>query len=154
MTLENTLRHQLNNPESGGFHVSHGDWNVTLSADKSDSLSCALRELTLERNAPIQEELIAWATRVAQRVTGLIEPLKVVEVDQLLGKALLRSAAPTVKDGKSFYYELLLERRSRTVANLHRYVGDRTGGEKREAVAFVLTHDAIVKLVADVVGAN
>ena len=154
MTLEKTLRHQLSNPEAGGFHVSHGDWNVTLSAEKSDSLSCALTELTLERNAPIQEELPAWAARVAARVTGLIEPLKVVEVDTPLGKALLRSAAPTVKDGKSYYYELLLERSNRTVANLRRYVGDRTGGEKREAVAFVLTHDAIVKMVADFVGVN
>ena len=157
MTLENTLRQQLGSPEPGGFHVSHGDWNVTLVSERSDSLSCALRELTLERNAPIQEELHAWATRVAARVTGLIEPLRVIEVDSAgggLGKALLRSTAPSVKDGKSYYYELLLERTSRTVANLRRYAGDRTGGEKREAVAFVLTHDAIAKLVHDIVGGN
>ena len=154
MTLENTLRQQLNNAEHAGFHVNAGDWNVTLAADKSDSLSCALNELTLERNAPIKEELHAWATRIADRVTGLIEPLRVIEVDQPLGKAVLRSEAPTVRDGKSFYYELLLERTSRTSANLHRYAGDRTGAEKREPVPFVLTHDAIVKLVADVVGAN
>ncbi len=154
MTLENTLRHQLSNPEPGGFHVSHGDWNVTLTAEKNDSLSCALRDLTLERNAPIQEELPAWAARVAERATGLIEPLKLIEVDQPLGKALLRSAAPTVKDGKSYYYELLLERTTRTVANLRRYAGGRNGGDRREAVAFVLTHDAIVKLVTDLVGAN
>ena len=154
MTLENTLRHQLNNPEPGGFHVSHGDWNVTLTADKSDSLSCALTELTVERNTPIQEELHAWATRIAERATGLIEPLKVVEVDQPLGKALLRSEVPTVKDGKSYYYELLLERTSRTLADLRRYAGERTGSEKRAAVPFVLTHDAIVKLVGDIAGTN
>jgi hypothetical protein len=154
MTLENTLRHQLNNPEAGGFHVSHGGWNVTLAADKSDSLSCALKELTLERHAPIQEELHVWAARVAERATGLLEPLCVIEVDQPIGKALLRSKTPTVTGGKSFYYELLLERTNRTVANLHRYVGDRNGGEKREAVPFVLTHDAIVKLVADMAGSN
>ena len=154
MTLENTLRQQLNNPEPGGFHVSFGGWNVTLTADKSDSLSCALRDFTLERNAPIQEELHAWATRIADRVTGLIEPLKVVEVDQPLGKAMLRSATPTVQAGKSYYYELLLERTNRTAANLRRFAGDRSGGERREAVPFVLTHDAIVKLVADIAGGN
>jgi hypothetical protein len=154
MTLENTLRQQLNNAEQTGFHLNAGDWNVTLAADKSDSLSCALNELTLERSAPIQEELHAWATRIADRVTGLIEPLRVVEVDQPLGKAILRSETPSVRDGKSFYYELLLERTSRTSANLHRYAGDRTGAEKREVVPFVLTHDAIVKLVTDIVGGN
>ena len=154
MTLEKTLRQQLNDPEPGGFHVSHGDWNVTVAADKSDSLSCALTELTLERNAPIKEELHAWAVRVADRATGLLEPLRVLEVDQPLGRALLRSETPTVRDGKTYYYELWLERTSRTTASLRRYAGDRVGGEKREAVAFVLTHDAIVKLVVDVVGAN
>jgi hypothetical protein len=153
MTLENTLRQQLNSPTAGGFHVSAGGWTVTLAADKSDSLSCALRELTLDRNEPIQEELHAWASRVADRVTGLIEPLKLVEVDQPLGKAMLRSETPTVKDGKAYYYELLLERTSRTSANLRRYAGDRNG-EKREAVPFVLTHDAIVKLVADIAGSK
>ena len=154
MTLENTLRQQLSNPEPGGFHFHAGGWNVTFSADKADSLSCALKELTLDRNAPIQEELHAWATRIAERVTGLLEPLSLVEVDQPLGKALLRSQTPSVRDGKSHYYELLLERTGRTSAHLRRYAADRNGGEKREAVPFVLTHDAIVKLVTDIVGSN
>ncbi len=154
MTLENTLRHQLSNPEAGGFHVHAAGWNVTVAVDKSDSLSCSLTDLTLERNAPIQEELHLWAARIADYVTGLLEPLRVVEVDQPLGKAMLRSEMPMQKDGKSFYYELLLERTNRSRANLRRYAGDRSGSERREAVAFVLTHDAIVKLAADIAGGN
>jgi hypothetical protein len=154
MTLENMLRQQLSNPESGGFHFDAGGWSVTLAADKNDSLSCALRELTLEKSAAIPEELQAWAACIAERVSGLLEPLTLIEVDQPLGKALLRSRAPTVRDGKSCYYELFLERTSITAANLRRYAGDRQLGEKREAVPFVLTHDAIVKLVTDIVGKN
>jgi hypothetical protein len=154
MTLEKTLRHQLNNPEPGGFHVSLAGWDITLAADRQDSLSCSLKELTLARNTPIQEELHAWATRLANRVTGLMEPLKIVEIDQPLGKALLRSEAPAANDGKAFYYELLLERTTRTSASLHRYAGDLNGVEKREAVPFVLTHDAVVKLASDIVGKN
>ena len=153
MTLEKTLRHQLNNAETGGFHISHGDWNVTLVSDRRDSMSCSLKELTLERHAPIAEELQPWAERVAEQATGLMEPLRLIEIDRPLGKALLRSFTPALKDGKAAYYELLLERTSRTVASLKRYVADRQNGEAREAVAFVLTHDAIVKLVADIVGA-
>lgn len=154
MTLENTLRQQLSNPESRGFHFHAGGWNVTLAAAKSDSLSCALKELTLDRNAPIQEDLSAWAARIAECVTGLLEPLSLVEVDQPLGKALLRSQTPSVRDGKSHYYELLLERTSRTLANLRRFTADRQIGERREAVPFVLTHETIVKLVTDIVGSN
>ena len=152
MTLENTLRQQLSSPEPGGFHVAADGWEITIVAEKKDSLGCALGELTLEKSAPIKEELRAWATRIADTATGLLEPLRIVEVDTPLGKALLRSEAPTRKDGKAFYYELLLSRGSGASASLRRYAGQ--NAEKREAVSFVLTHDAIAKLAADIVGAN
>lgn len=45
------------------------------------------------RNTPIQEELHAWATRLAERMTGLMEPLKIVEIDQPLGKASTQRGA-------------------------------------------------------------
>lgn len=151
MTLEKTLRQQLNKTDSGSFPVALGDWTIGLVTDKRDSLSCALKELTLDRATPIPEQLDTWARRVAQTVTGLMEPLRVIEVDQPLGKALLRSEAPARQDGRAVYYELLLERTGRTRATLHRYAGE---NGKREAIAFVLTHDAIVKLVADLVGIN
>ena len=154
MTLENTLRQQLNDPSTTGFHIAFGGWTVTLVADKRDSLSSALKELTLSKSAPIAEALPTWANRVARQASGLMEPLRAVEVDQPLGKALLRSQAPMAQGGKALYYELLLERTTRTSATLHRYAGDRQNSEPREAVPFVLTHDAIVKLVNDIVGDN
>jgi hypothetical protein len=150
MTLEKTLRQQLSKTEPGGFQMSCGDWAVTLRADKSDSLSCALTELTLDRAGPIQEDLDAWAKRVAHSATGLMEPLRLIEVDRPLGKALLRSETPSLLDGKAFYYELVLERTTRSQATLHRYAAET--GAKRATVAFALTNDAIVKLVADIVG--
>ncbi|HZZ81834.1 MAG TPA: hypothetical protein VFE62_25260, partial [Gemmataceae bacterium] len=115
---------------------------------------CSLTELSLVRNEPIREELAVWARRVADRATGLLEPLRLVELDGAQGKALLRSEAPVVRDGKAFYYELLLERTTRSAAMLRRYAGDRTGDAKRDAVSFVLTHDAIIKLANDIVGTN
>jgi len=148
------LRQQLSNAKPGGFHFSFDGWNVTLIAEKSDSLSCAIKELTLERNTPIQEELKPWAQRIAQRATGLIEPLRLVEADGLLNKAVLRSQTPTVRDTSASYYEVVLERTGRTCANLHRYTADQKNGKKRQAVPFVLTHDAIVKLVMDIVDGN
>src|SRR5436309_1406412 len=108
MTLENTLRQQLNKAEPGGVHASFGDWTVSIFADKSDSLSCALKELALDRATPVREDLDTWAKRIAGTATGLLEPLRLIEVDGPLGKALLRSDAPSVKDGKSYYYEPVL----------------------------------------------
>jgi hypothetical protein len=152
MTLANTLRQQLNDPDTGSFHVGFGGWTVTLVAEKREALSCALKELTLNNQAPIPEELPAWAERVARQASGLMEPLRVLEVDRQLGRAVLRSQAPARSDGNALYYELLLERTTHTVASLRRYAG--SNGEPREAVPFVLTNDAVVKLATDVVGGN
>jgi hypothetical protein len=154
MTIAKTLRQHLSKLDAGGCHFSSDGWDVTLVTDKSDSLSCALKELRLDRAAPIQEALNAWAQRIALRATGLMEPLRLVEEDRSLGKAILRSDSPLVQENKTFYYELVLERTKRTLATLHRYACDRQNGERREAVPFALTHDAIVKLVSDIVGAN
>ena len=150
MTLENILRQQLSNPEPGGFHVQAGGWNITVAAEKKDSLSCALNALTLEKAEPIAEDVRAWATRIAERATGLMEPLRLIEADVKQGKAILRSDSPAKRDGKALYYELLLNRTDRSSATLRRYAGQ--PGEPRETMPFVLTHDAIVKLANDIVG--
>lgn len=152
MTLENTLRPHLNDSLPGGFHVDAKGWSIGIVAEKKDSLSCALNELTLEKAGPIPEELRAWATRIAEDATGLLEPLALLEVDGAVGKALLRSETPTHKDGRTLYYELLLTRGERTLASLRRYAA--ANGERRESIPFVLTNDAIVKLVEDIVGKN
>jgi len=148
MTLENILRQQLNNPEPGGFHVQADGWNITVAAEKKDSLSCALNALTLEKVSPLTEDVRAWATRIADRATGLMEPLRLIEADAKQGKAILRSDAPAHRDGKALYYELELRQTDRKSATLQRFAGQI--GEKREAVPFVLTHDAIVKLALDI----
>jgi hypothetical protein len=147
MTLENTLRQQLNSTEPGGIHFQDAGWDVTLALDKRDSLSCSIKELTLTRAEPCAD-VRAWATRLADRVTGLLEPLRVLEVDARLQKAILRSDVPSQRDGKACYYELTL---TPTAASLKRFAGDRVNGEPRQVIAFVLTHDAIVKVVGDIV---
>src|SRR5687767_12287311 len=114
MTLEKTLRQHLNKAEPGGFHVSVGDWTVSVFADKCDSLGCALKELALDRPAPVQHDLETWARGVAKSTMGLLEALRVVEIDGALGKALLRSDVPRVEEGRALYYELVLERTNRS----------------------------------------
>jgi hypothetical protein len=154
LTLEKKHRQSLSRPEPGGFHVSHAGWDITLHADRQDAMSCSLIELAVARSAPIDEGLRAWSARLARRVTGLLEPLRLVEIDEALGTAVLRSEAPVQKDGKALYYELVLERTSQTAATLRRYAGDRVGTQVRESVPFVLTHEAVIKLATDIVGAN
>jgi hypothetical protein len=84
---------------------------------------------------------------VADRATGLLEDLKVVEVDRPRGQALLRSEAPVSRGEDLFYYEVLLT--ATGAANLRRYSAPNQGPGKREQVAFALTHEALAKLSRD-----
>ena len=84
-------------------------WTVSVTADRSDELGCLLWETTTRRSAgPREEPLRAWADRVAQRVTGLLEPLAVIEVDATRSEAVLRSETPARRGEDVQYYELLL----------------------------------------------
>src|SRR5262249_42277706 len=97
MTLDETLLPKLNNwqPADAGRHLlaipdEGSGWSAIVSADRCDALSCAVWELTLRRTAGAVPSLDAWAHRIAERVNGLLEPLRVVEVDADRSEAQLR----------------------------------------------------------------
>src|SRR5438477_6056364 len=98
MTLENKLLKRLAEaPPAGERHeltVSEGAWTAHLTFDRRDELSGRLWEVALHRQGAGGGDIQAWADRIARRVTGLLESLKVVEVDGLKQEALLRSATP------------------------------------------------------------
>jgi hypothetical protein len=125
-------------------------WAVSLTADRSDELGCKLWEMSVRRGSakPLDgAQLQAWADRVAGRATGLMEPLKVVEVDPLRGEALLRSDEPSQKSEQLFYYEVLLKNMGD--ATVRRYQASHLPATKREQVGYALTHEAVGKLVGD-----
>src|SRR5215212_2075731 len=104
MTLTESLLPKLSEwrPAGDGRHslavaIPEAGWTANLTADKADSLSCLVWELTLGRigDAPEGLTLRAWAEGVAKRATGLLEPLRVLEVDHGRDEALLRSDSPT-----------------------------------------------------------
>jgi hypothetical protein len=126
-------------------------WTVQLCADKADSLSCLVWELALTRTAepPAGLTLKGWAEGVAARVTGLMEPLKLHEVDDTRAEAVLRSETPAKKGDARVYYEVRLYGLGKAV--VRRFAaGTATAG--REQVAFALTHEVIAKLAGDVAG--
>src|SRR5947209_320966 len=91
MTLAETLQAKLASwhPAGEGRHswsetLPEFGWAVGLAADDTDTLGCRLWEMTLVRTStpPAGLTLQAWAEGVAARVGGLLEDLKVVEVDE------------------------------------------------------------------------
>jgi hypothetical protein len=142
-------------PDGAGPHsfvapLQNG-WEIAIGADTAESLGCRANEVTVRRPAgpnPTAAELTQWPDRSAKRITGLLEPLKLIEVDAARSEAILRSDPPASRGSRVQYYELRL--RGTHEAKLHRYQADRTGG-RREAIPFALTHEAIAKLADDLI---
>jgi hypothetical protein len=123
-------------------------WSAAVTAECVDGIGCRLWELTLRRSDPSPSvDLKTRAEQVGQRVTGLLEPLCLLEVDEGRNVALLRSEQPGQRGDERFYYEVLLEGAGGAV--LRRYQAPRPAEPRRQQVAFTLTHEALAKLVGD-----
>jgi hypothetical protein len=156
MTLDEILGTKLADwrPPDGrhDLTVSEGGrgWAVTITADRCDDLGCLVWELELDRGAGTPRrgiDLSSWAQNVVNRVTGLLEPLKVVEIDPVRNEGLLRSNTAARRGDKLCYYEVILIRT--TAAQVRRYQAEANGTGRREQVAFALTHEALAKLTRD-----
>lgn len=127
-------------------------WAVKITADRNDEVGCLLWEVEARRGADAGpgcvEALRGWAAQSAERVTGLLETLKVVEVDVQRREALLRSDEPVQRNGALCYYEVLLKDNHEAVLRRYRaWHGDK----RREQVLFPLTHEALAKVVAGLI---
>lgn len=154
MTLAKALQQKLSNWNHAGSERSSlvaadegSGWTATITADRADELGCRVWELTCQRVAgPMAAGLRTWAERICSRVTGLLEPLRLVEVDAQRLVAQLRSQSPTARDEQEFYHEVLLH--AAGTAAVRRYQAARAG-QPRQQVAFVLTHEVLAKLAGD-----
>jgi hypothetical protein len=160
MTLENTLLAKLAewHPPAGRRTLTVPDesagWAVSVTADRSDVLGCLVWELAVRRTAaaPAAETLRSWADRIAARVVGLLETLKVHEIDPERNEGLLRSSSPAQRGEHLFYYEVVLH--GTGAATVRRYQAGRHGNGRREQIAFALTHEALAKFAADLTAAK
>ncbi len=157
MTLGESLHKSLSDrpANTDGPHecsATANGWTAAAHADAIDTIGARLNHLDLTRTDPAPEgaTLGGWADGVAKRATGLLERLKVHEVDATHDTAVLRSDTPTVKGGVAGYYEVVLKGTDQ--ASVSRYQADRAAGTPREPVPFTLTHDAIAKLADDIAG--
>jgi hypothetical protein len=153
MTLENQLLEKLADwrPDSASDRLTVDDaargWRATVQADAVDTIGVRVREVGLARLAPLSNPapLADRAQRVADRVTGLLEPLRLIEADPTQGVAQLRSETPAPKGDGVAYYELTLH--DHGAARVERF--EASQGGKRRQVPFTLTHEGLGKLVSD-----
>jgi len=159
MSLAETLLPKLADwrPAGEGRHAvslalpEHG-WTVGLTADRADSVGCRLTQVEAARSEPVADDdaaLEAHARRAAGRVTGLMEPLRMVEIDRGRHVALLRSDAPAAKGDALQYYEVKFTGRNHVT--VQRFKASKAGPAGREPIPFSLTHESLAKLVDDLV---
>jgi len=135
-------------PHSFAAPLENG-WQIAITADQAESLGCRAIGVNITRPAvrpATAAELTEWAVRSARRITGLLEPLKVIEVDAVRSESILRSDPPANRGTAVQYYELVLA--GTHSAGLRRYQAERAGG-RREAIPFTLTHETIAKIAED-----
>ncbi len=156
MTLDEILYQRLGSwrPPEGRHELTLAEetpgWAVAISADRCDEVGSLVWELNLRRvaGAPAREATLKdWASSIAGRVTGLLEPLKVIEVDPVQNEALLRSSAATQRGDKLYYYEVRL--RGTSQAQVCRYQAKSNNNGPRDQVPFAITHETLIKFIGD-----
>jgi hypothetical protein len=149
MTLDDKLRKAIAAAVPPG-PVSCDDGtgrSVNVDLQKTDEMGCKVRSVQVHRTDVATAGLEPWARRTADRVTGLLEPLRLIELDPTRDEAILRSQKPAQKQGEIQYYEMHMS--GSGDATLNRYLASQDSPE-RKPIDFVLTHEALGKLVEDV----
>lgn len=121
---------------------------AAVAVECVDVIGCRMWELSLRPAAATRAtELKTRAEQLCQRITGIMEPLRLVEIDTLGNVALLRSEQPGLVGEDRFYYEVHLHGDGGSV--VRRYRTPQADQPRRQQVAFTLTHEALAKLVRD-----
>lgn len=138
--------------QSATFPMPEAGWEVTLTADRVDSVGSLLTRIEATRTSPVAEDaklLEAHARAVAGKATGLLEPLRLIEVDRVGHVALLRSDRPPVRGDSVLFYEVRFQGRNHVTVERIRAATAAPAG--REPVPFALTNEALAKLVSDLI---
>lgn len=118
---------------------------VALEVQTLEKLGGELWEATVTPETAPTQPLADHASVLATRLTGLLEPLSLLECDTTRGTAMLRSQQPMKHEKDLFFYELLVQQSGE--AQLRRY--ENQIGGTRQQVPFVLTREALAKGIAD-----
>lgn len=134
--------------------VEDGPNRLTLGLTSLDSVGVAfdgLEFVATDRTDWTSEALNAWGQRLAARVTYLLEPLKVLEIDAGGGEVQIRSQAPSARADQHGYYEVRLFRNGSL--RMERYAfSDATRQRQRSTCQF--TREVIERLADDIVASS
>ena len=143
---ENTTVHAL--PCS--VTVEEGSRRLTLQLCALDTVGLAFTALEFTTTSPAEwtsDALRAWGERLAGRVSYLMEPLKVLEVEPEGGEVQIRSQSPTTRSEQRGYYEVRLFKTGSL--RMERFAFDQATRQRRP-VPCQLTREVVERLADDI----
>jgi len=117
----------------------------------ADQLSCLVSELTVratDGRTLTTEDLRETADTLCHRLTYLLEPIRVLEVDAEAGEVQARSQPPEKQPDRVRYYELRFATPS--TLRLQRFEKRKESGE-RQQIPLQMTYELLEKLTNDLV---
>jgi hypothetical protein len=131
--------------------VEDGANRLTLNLTALDTVGVAFDQLefvTTDRQDWSSEALNGWGQRLAARVTYLLEPLKVLEIDAGGGEVQIRSQAPTARADQRGFYEVRLHKQG--ILRLERCIFD-DAARQRKRTPCQFTKEVLERLADDIV---
>ena len=156
MSLKQSLQIELNQLSvqggRGTFSVSVVPGTLECEIEHLDQVGCAFQHLTLHSDrlaaAPV-DQLKDLAQDLAGRVTYLLEPIGLFEIDSESCVVQLRSVPPSRHGHDASYFEVLAQKGGSV--NLKRY--EKKPKLPRQQVVAEVTREVLYKLSDDLVAA-
>jgi hypothetical protein len=130
--------------------VEDGPNRLNLHIKALDSVGVALDRLEYsrtDRSDWTPASLQAWGEKLAGRLTYLLEPLKVLEIDSDEGEVQLRSQSPSVRSEQRGFYEIRLNRQG--ALRMERFLFDDSTRARSHATC-QFTREVLERLADDV----
>lgn len=137
------------------IEVDDGTVRSCVQLLEADRFTYLLDRIEVELLTPPHEgtpydRVTAQAEFLTKRLTYLLEPLMVVELDRTHDRAQLRSTLPDTRGGASSFYEIILH--GGRAVSLVRYRHEQLSGVK-STTPLVVTAEVLARLLDDLIAA-
>ncbi len=153
MNYHDTIKLEINavvvaGPRTFSAPADNGSGTLVAHVSDADNFSVCFDSLEFQsaRLAGLETaQLTRIADALAKKLTYLLEPLRVVEIDGEAGAVQMRSHPPYQSPQQTRYYEVLVQRGGSL--SLIRY--EREQGQARRAIAAHVTNEVFLRLADD-----
>ena len=151
MSYHQEIAHHINSVIVGGgyqFAAQSDSGVLEVDMPSADTLAVSFESFLFKSDRLSNSDtghLGRIADRLASKLSYLLEPLRVIEIDGEAGAVQMRSHPPYQRESQTRYYEVLVQRGGSL--SLGRY--ERLPGQPRRSIPATVTHEVFYRLADD-----